>query len=151
MTCNFIKKRLQHKCFPVNIAKFLRTPILTNICERRFLYRWALISKFTFVPFPQIVEQLSKSIFSKNITLHPPCKKASKVMWDQILIKDQTKEHICTQVSSWERTINIRFGYTSLTTKFILFLKPPNFKLSINQILPNDTFEMSTGLIVISA
>ena len=28
--CNFIKKRLQHKCFPVNIAKFLRTPILWN-------------------------------------------------------------------------------------------------------------------------
>ena len=23
--CNFIKKRLQHKCFPENIAKFLRT------------------------------------------------------------------------------------------------------------------------------
>ena len=29
----FIKKRLQHRCFPVNIAKFLRTPILKNICE----------------------------------------------------------------------------------------------------------------------
>ena len=26
-----IKKRLQHKCFPVNIVKFLRTPILKNI------------------------------------------------------------------------------------------------------------------------
>ena len=22
--CNFLKKKLQHKCFPVNIAKFLR-------------------------------------------------------------------------------------------------------------------------------
>ena len=29
--CNFIKKRLQHMCFPVNIAKFLITPILKNI------------------------------------------------------------------------------------------------------------------------
>ena len=26
--CNFIKKRLQHRCFPVNIVKFLRAPIL---------------------------------------------------------------------------------------------------------------------------
>ena len=26
--CNFIKKRLQHKCFLVNIAKFLRTAFL---------------------------------------------------------------------------------------------------------------------------
>ena len=26
--CNFIKKRLQHRCFTVNFHKFLRTPIL---------------------------------------------------------------------------------------------------------------------------
>ena len=31
--CNFIKKRLQHRCFPVDIAKYLTTPILKNICE----------------------------------------------------------------------------------------------------------------------
>ena len=31
--CNFIKKRLQHRLFPVNIAKFLRTAILKSICE----------------------------------------------------------------------------------------------------------------------
>ena len=31
-TCNFILKRLLHKCFPLNIAKFLRTPILKKIC-----------------------------------------------------------------------------------------------------------------------
>ena len=36
--CNFIKKRLQHRCFPVNIAKFLREPTLKNICERLLLY-----------------------------------------------------------------------------------------------------------------
>ena len=26
--CSFIKKRLEHRCFPVNTAKFLRTAIL---------------------------------------------------------------------------------------------------------------------------
>ena len=26
--CNFIKKRLWHRCFPVNFAKFLRIPFL---------------------------------------------------------------------------------------------------------------------------
>ena len=31
--CNFIKNRPQHRCFPVKIAKFLRLPILKNICE----------------------------------------------------------------------------------------------------------------------
>ena len=25
--CNFVKKRLQHRCFPVKFAKFLRTPL----------------------------------------------------------------------------------------------------------------------------
>ena len=28
--CNFIKKRHQHRCFPVNIAKFLRTVFLNK-------------------------------------------------------------------------------------------------------------------------
>ena len=28
--CNFIKKRFQHRCFPVKFAKFLRTPFFTE-------------------------------------------------------------------------------------------------------------------------
>ena len=28
--CNFIKKRLWRRCFPVNLAKFLRTTFLQN-------------------------------------------------------------------------------------------------------------------------
>ena len=32
-----IKKRLQHRCFPVKFAKFLRTSILNRICERLLL------------------------------------------------------------------------------------------------------------------
>ena len=28
--CNFIKKRLQHRCFPVKFKKILRTPFLQN-------------------------------------------------------------------------------------------------------------------------
>ena len=31
--CNFIQKRFQHKCFSVNITKFLETLILNKICE----------------------------------------------------------------------------------------------------------------------
>ena len=31
------KKRLQDRCFPVNIAKFVRTPILKNSCQRLLL------------------------------------------------------------------------------------------------------------------
>ena len=32
--CKFIENGLQHNCFPVNIAKFLRTVTLKNICKR---------------------------------------------------------------------------------------------------------------------
>ena len=35
--CNVIKKRLLHRCFPVKFEKFLRTPILKNICEQLLL------------------------------------------------------------------------------------------------------------------
>ena len=34
---NFIKKRLQHRCFPVKFAKYLKTPISKNINERLLL------------------------------------------------------------------------------------------------------------------
>ena len=44
LACNFIKKRLQHTCFPVKFTKFLRTPILKNSCERLLLqtesFKW---------------------------------------------------------------------------------------------------------------
>ena len=35
--CSFIKKRLLHRCFLVKFAKFLRTAILKNSCERLLL------------------------------------------------------------------------------------------------------------------
>ena len=36
-TWNFIKRKLQHRRFSVNVAKFLRTLILKNTCERPLL------------------------------------------------------------------------------------------------------------------
>ena len=38
--CNFVKKRLQHRCFPVNIAKCLRTAFF-----KKHL-RWMLLDKY---------------------------------------------------------------------------------------------------------
>ena len=35
--CNFIKKRLQHRFFSMNIAKILRTAILKNLYEQLLL------------------------------------------------------------------------------------------------------------------
>ena len=36
-SCNVIKKRLWHRCFPVNFAKFLRTPFSQNASGRLLL------------------------------------------------------------------------------------------------------------------
>ena len=40
--CNFIKKRLQHWCFPGNIAKCLRIALLTEYF--RWLLLWNMVS-----------------------------------------------------------------------------------------------------------
>ena len=47
-TCNFIKKRLQHRCFLDSTAKFFRTTILKNICERLLLRVFLLMLVWTF-------------------------------------------------------------------------------------------------------
>ena len=36
--CSYIKKRLEHWCFPVKFAKFLRTSTVKNIFERLLLF-----------------------------------------------------------------------------------------------------------------
>ena len=43
----FNKKRLQRRCFSVNITKFLRTPILNNICKRMLLWAGIIYLKET--------------------------------------------------------------------------------------------------------
>ena len=40
-----LKKRLWHRCFPVNLAKFLGTPFLQNTSERQLLYGVYLLIK----------------------------------------------------------------------------------------------------------
>ena len=48
--CNFIKKRIQHRCFAVNIAKFIRTVFFTE-------HLWWLLLKFVSC------ERLSITVF----------------------------------------------------------------------------------------
>ena len=55
---NFIKERLQHRCFSVNIANFLRTPILKNICKLLFLVKVVLV--FKTVNFSRAPDTLEK-------------------------------------------------------------------------------------------
>ena len=71
-TCKFIKKRLQHKCFPV---KLLRTPFSTE--QRRWLLfkinnRNKSVKRcFSDIPYPQpISSNLQPSQWQTNLKIH---------------------------------------------------------------------------------
>ena len=72
--CNFTKKRLQKRCFPVKFAKFLRTRILKDICKRLVLgsrlqqfrlwaIKWSLCLIFKEFSFLAILTILSSHAF----------------------------------------------------------------------------------------
>ena len=63
-TCNFLKKGLQHRCFPVNIAKLLSTIILMIICEQlllQFLILTVNISSWVLVSALNSIGLLQRS------------------------------------------------------------------------------------------
>ena len=61
--CNFIKKKLLHRCFSVNFAKFLRTPFLTK-------HLWWLLLTFRkqqrHIHNP--AQHLTRSVLRKQLT-----------------------------------------------------------------------------------
>ena len=64
-TWNFIKKRPQHGCFPLNIAKFLRTPIYKTSPIGCFWFfktakehGWAVAFVLTQILYPQVMNNL---------------------------------------------------------------------------------------------
>ena len=67
-SCNFIKKRLQHRRFPVNIANSLRTTVLKNICEP------------LFKRFPAWINNIASNIWSGHFLKK---KKKSKIQLDK--------------------------------------------------------------------
>ena len=71
--CSFIKKRIQHKGFPVNIVKFFRIAFLQNTSGGCF---WNLgidekifvpISIINFILLPKAIWQLCPNLALKNI------------------------------------------------------------------------------------
>ena len=72
-TSQFIKKRLQHLCLLVNIAKSLRTTILKNICERLLLMRSGKCLLQIFNSFSVLVLKNSKIVKQKNSKNLTPC------------------------------------------------------------------------------
>ena len=66
-SCSLNEKPLQDRCFPVNIAKILRTPVLKNICEPLFEHfaTWANNIQATGSE-----EEIFNELDEKNLSLH---------------------------------------------------------------------------------
>ena len=60
------EKRLQPRCFPVNIAKFLRTAILKNICQRLLLKCSNLMKYQLFSSSMEVYRVVSKNCHSSD-------------------------------------------------------------------------------------
>ena len=124
---NFTKKRLQHRCFSVNIAKSLRTPILKKICglvwqicqwmlercyvESACLIRWWLTLSFFAVFFILTDRHCVKSvqiwrffwsvffcIRTEYVDLRIKCPYSVQIQENT----DQKKLHIWTLSTPWE-------------------------------------------------
>ena len=58
--CNFVKKRLWHRCFPNNFAKFLRVPFLQNTSGRLLLVFHVIFVSMILALYDQNIAQKSK-------------------------------------------------------------------------------------------
>ena len=91
-------KRLQHRCFPMNIVKFLRTPILKNICEPLLLNSvWPLQFQMNqgYV-FPKTKQILSHG--SKHELLCSIGKKIERLIWYFYLSGNSNWKEIVTTI-----------------------------------------------------
>ena len=102
-TSNFIKKRLQHKCFPLKVPKFLRTPFLKNTL------RWMPLEKdrLTFFQkevFQQWIVVVPDMLAQQLQTLQKPLTTAgwSSFCWSGIIQRFLRDTGIC----SMKRSVN---------------------------------------------
>ena len=103
---NFIKKRLQRRCFPVNAPKSLRTPILNKICERLLLSRmWQCCWKYVCEwPKRDLAAEEAASKFLKTFM---------NILWISIL----TNTAIALTCSKFKKYF--RFSHLFVTLLFI--------------------------------
>ena len=129
--CNFIKKRLQHRCFPMNISKLLRTTILKNNSKR-------LLQCFCFTLFPGFFVLLGTH---KVQMCFKYFSKAQSKMRHSIAICDQkfvicnlVIHLVCTHLCVSERKKCQFFGKFCVRIKWIirLFISNAFFQLSLS-------------------
>ena len=91
--CNFITKKLQPSCFLVEIAKFLRIPILKSICERLLLTFIITPIIFTFITFTTMRSSCLQ-MFYKISVLKNFANFTGKYLFRKFLRTSFLKEHL---------------------------------------------------------
>ena len=110
--CNFIKKRFQHRCLPVNIAKFLKTANLKNICRTAASVIFSSCSS-------------CKSCKSQNLNLNLNQILSTKVCSNEISTTLSRSENVLQnmgqkKVYSDLFDCQLRFASTAVKHKFLL-------------------------------
>ena len=129
LSCSlFLIKLFQHRCFPVNMAKLLRTPILKNICEQLLLMSSSTAMKSNICSLKQINVVRKKyvlclfvsfwyyyicilsrgsrtDVFFKKLLL-----KVSQNSQESTCALKQRLRHRCFPVNFWEIFKNITFN-----------------------------------------
>ena len=103
------QKRLQHRCFPVKLAKFLRTPILKNICG------WLLIKWWKKIRFQRTLNK------TYSLPHRPSSTEDSSTAKEQKLTKQCFLQHRFSMQSSQYQYWKAR-KYSILT---VIELGPP--------------------------
>ena len=118
LTCNFIKKRLWHKCFLMNFAKFLKKPFLRNTSGR------LLLSIILTAKYERIWKKIMKDISQFTFTCSKLTIETVEKVWNMFKVnnKDTRTTLICYRSSHRRCSINFikkRLRYMRPATLFI--------------------------------
>ena len=97
LQCNFIKMRPQQRCFPVDIAKFFRAPILKKICEwlLMFLIYWVIIT----ICFFGNISLVNISLDEKPVFLFLLCFSFLTSRFSPIWIQGTERNYVSTRLA----------------------------------------------------
>ena len=108
---NFVIKRLHHRCFPVNIAKFSRTTFLKNICEWQLLFMHCILLLFRAVGSFFMVGWLSKNVGHRDW----PTTKNKKKTWLKCLTAVPQKTKFGLQLFFKISSLEFFFFFENIT------------------------------------
>ena len=136
VTC-VIKKRLQHRCFPVNVAKFLRAPILNNICQQLLLLIYDVCTH-PEIFWNQFATILNEKFQPFGETYSEPCK-TNKIEFFGILVNNFQPLSIFAKISILDvwlasKCVSVGVGDYKLWTK--------NYSVTKILACKNDTTEI---------